>query len=155
MYYLYFRDDEDEYWIEIDNDNIAYRQLIKTKEGFHNSCLEDCLAEGPIVIQELPITTRRIIHNEFEEKWRESLEPYHKKWLKIKGKYKIGDEIVGVMKYQYPQGIIFKGFDDNIILYKGNMKVVLNECKRMRITDFDDTNMWIVTSDLCSFTSHS
>ena len=146
MKYIYFRDDGDDYWIEINNDNVACRQLIKSKDGFHNSCLEDCLAEGPIVIQELPITAQFIKLNEFEEKWSESLESYQVMWFSIKRKLKIGDEIVGVMKYIYPQGVIFKGIGN--ILYKGNTKVALNECKRMKIIGFDDINMWIIASDL-------
>ena len=64
--YIYLQDEGDKYWIELDGENYAVRQISVDVWGrYHLSCFEDCLAEG--VFEEKCIE-KIISKNEFA--WR-------------------------------------------------------------------------------------
>ena len=45
--YIYLQDEGDKYWIELDRENYAVRQIsMDTCGRYHLSCFEDCMAEG-------------------------------------------------------------------------------------------------------------
>ena len=54
MNYLLLERGKEKYWYELDDEGYAYRQIVLDEQGkIHVSCLEDCLAEGPVNEEEL------------------------------------------------------------------------------------------------------
>lgn len=48
MNYIMIKYENEEFWIEIDKENYAIRQIIISGDNIEISCINDCLAEGKI-----------------------------------------------------------------------------------------------------------
>ncbi len=144
MRYVFFTTEDGNYWIEINNNNIAYRQVILSDGLYHVSALEDCLAEGQIVESELEEDIIDISKDDFELIWNKSLRDYRKNWESIKDSYRLNSNITAKFMYYYPHGAIFK-VDNIIINYIGNNEVQIHEELDMKIVGYDDINLWIIT----------
>lgn len=145
MKYILFVYENEKYWIELDNDSFAVRQIILDENKvYHISCFEDCLAEGKIDLTELEGEIKKITESEFSFIWNEIIGKYSEVWEKTKRKYQIGKFITGKCKCYYPHGCIIKG-KDFIAIYKGEKHVGLHEQVYVKIVAYDDINMWIVT----------
>lgn len=139
--YIHLQDEGDEYWIELDEENFARRQIIKDSSGkFHLSCFEDCLAEGSL--EEL-CYMNSIIYDEFQQIWNKYLSVNLKNWENVKKKYKIGSRVHLRVEYYYPQGIILKGSDFTAV-YIGNNNYSLHEEIILQVVQYDDENLWVV-----------
>lgn len=66
MRYISFNYEDEKYWIELNNDNVAYREIILSNDCYHVSALEDCLAEGEFVDEEIEAEIKDITQTEFE-----------------------------------------------------------------------------------------
>lgn len=144
MKFIFFTSDKDKFWIELDNDNYATRQIVLSDNEYHFSCIEDCLAEGKINDEDLSDDIIEISSFEFEDVWNIVLKKYNAEWNAAKAKYRINDFVIGNLKYYYPQGAIFK-CDDAVINYVGKESVKLFSNLEMKIIGYDEINMWIVT----------
>lgn len=70
MRYLLIYFENEQYWLEITEKQIATRQIIVDENlEIHISCREDCLAEGKIITDELGGTYKEISKEEFESQW--------------------------------------------------------------------------------------
>lgn len=143
MRYVFFTSEKEQYWIEINDDNFATRQIILSDGLYHVSALEDCLAEGQIAEGEIEAGITEISNESFEMTWNEALRDYRQKWKEMKKNYKLNSNITATLMYYYPQGAIFK-VDNIIINYIGDSEVKLHEELNMKIVGYDDTNMWII-----------
>lgn len=144
MKYLLIYFENEEFWLEIDEQLFAMRQVIVDEDlKIHISCREDCLAEGMIYIDELDGSYKEIEKDEFERKWLSALKPYYEEWFKIKQRYSIGQKIEGCGRYFYPQGMIMKG-EDYVAVYKGSKKVLINETLIAQVKEYDEDNLWLV-----------
>ena len=143
MRYIFFICENDKFWIEMNDKNFATRQIILSDGRYRVSALEDCLAEGMIIEEEIGEDIITISVEEFEHVWSEALIEYRKNWDSIKIKNKINHYITAEMAYFYPQGAIFRT-NDMIIVYVGEDAVQLHEKKKMKIIGYDDVNMWII-----------
>ena len=144
MKYIFFTFEDEKNWIEIDDKNIAYRQVILSDGLYHVSALEDCLAEGQIEESELEGNIIDISKDDFELIWNKSLRDYRKNWESIKDSYRLNSNITATFMYYYPQGAIFK-VDNIIINYIGDKEVQIHEELDMNIVGYDDINLWIIT----------
>ena len=143
MKYIFFSIDEEKYWIEIDDSGYAIRQIILSEDGYHVSCVEDCLAEGKIVENDLEVNVINISVADFNIVWDKALDEYKQTWNMTKKKYKINDFITATFAYFYPQGPIFK--NKNIVIkYVGDKTVKLHDKLTLTVIGYDDTNMWLV-----------
>ena len=143
MRYIFFKSEDEKYWIELDDNNFAYRQIILSNGAYHVSALEDCLAEGKIIEEDFEENIIEITKEEYEIIWNDSLKTYRHIWNSIKQTYLLNNYITAKLMYFYPQGAIFK-IDNVIINYIGNEKVQIHEELRMKIVGYDDSNMWII-----------
>lgn len=144
MQYLLVDFENEKYWLEINEQLIALRQIIVDEDSnIHVSCREDCLAEGIVELDELDGTYKEISQDEFESMWISALRPYCEEWLKIKKKYSVGRKIEGGCKYFYPQGSIIIG-EDYIAVYKGKKEILFNEFFIGQIVGYDEQNLWLV-----------
>ena len=85
MKYLLLKSGKEKYWFELESNDYATRQIILGEdEEFHISCLEDCLAEGPIHKAELDGNIIDLTAREFERRWQLILKKYAQQWEKIK-----------------------------------------------------------------------
>jgi len=144
MKYLLLELDKEKYWFEIGDDNYANRQIVLDEyDKIHISCLEDCLAEGPIIETDLECDIKYLTKNEFENVWQSVLKNYKKQWEEIKNKYPIGTCVEGICSYFYPQGTIIIG-KDFIAVYKGDESLCINKLVKCKIKLHDDINMWLI-----------
>ena len=73
MKYLLIKYGEENYWYELDDEGYAIRQIILDEHcQIHVSCLEDCLAEGPVNEEELEGSIENISKREFDMLWQDS-----------------------------------------------------------------------------------
>ena len=141
--YLYFKGNE-EYWFEINEENIAYRQIIKDeKNSYHLSCLEDCLAEESVYARDDFI---EITDDCFNDLWNDLLHSEKQKWREKKNKYSIDKCVKGTVCYFYPQGTIVHG-NDFIGVYKGNTQKEILEEVYLQIISYDEKNMWLILDE--------
>jgi len=83
--YLYHLFGEIEFWLELDDENYATRQITVENSILEISCKHNNLAEGSIELEDLEGTSRWIEENEFESKWNEALAPYQNDWQELCG----------------------------------------------------------------------
>lgn len=120
MKYLLLKLNNEKYWFELEEDSYANRQIVLDESNeYHISCMEDCLAEGPVNETDLVGEITYISGQEFEDIWQLVLKKYRKQWEEIKKKYPIGANVQGVTSCIYPQGTIIKG-EDFAAVYKGD-----------------------------------
>lgn len=126
MKYLLLRVGEEKYWYELDDEGYANRQIVLDEHSqIHISCLEDCLAEGPINEEDLDSSIINLSQKEFDALWKDTLKKYEKLWEEIKKRYPI------------------RG-NDFIAVYKGEEPFCLNQLVQYRVKSYDDVNMWLV-----------
>ena len=141
MKYLLIKYGEEKFWYELDDEGYAIRQIILDEYSqIHVSCLEDCLAEGPIIEEDLEGSIEDLSKREFDILWQDALKKYEKLWEEVKKKYPIGVYVQGEYSYRYPQGSIIRG-TDFIAVYKGDEPFYLNRLVQYKVKSFDDTNM--------------
>ena len=144
MKYLLIKYGEENYWYELDDEGYAIRQIILDEHRqIHVSCLEDCLAEGPVNEEDLEGSIENLSKREFDILWQDALKKYEKLWEEIKKRYPIGVYVQGKYGYSYPQGSIIRG-NDFIAIYKGKDPFRLHQVVQYRVKSYDDINMWLI-----------
>lgn len=144
MKYIFLQSDKEKNWLELDNNNYAYRQIILDKNDvFHISCKEDCLAEGEINECDLEGNITYLSAKEFNDIWKHVLKKYMKQWEETKNKYHIGTYIKCIHDYVYPQGIIVRG-KDFIAAYLGNEEFCIGKIVQYKVIAYDEINMWLI-----------
>ncbi len=153
MKYWLINLEEEQYWIEVSDDNIAMRQVIKEVGNvIRISCIEDCLAEGIFDVEDLEGEILEASMEEFEKVWSNETKPYRNLWEIQKEKYEIGNIVEGKIKYFYPQGIIMqigevKGLYVDKKENNAYSKYPLDTIKGI-VKGYDEKNMWIIISSL-------
>lgn len=114
---VYLFDGDIEYYIELDNQLYATRQIMVDNnltmfnKKVQVSCRDFCLAEGIVDINDYTNTGLQAIeisNSEFQYLWDKHTQTIKEKFLIEKSRYPIGAEVFGIVKYFYPQGVIFK-----------------------------------------------
>ena len=143
MKYIFVDFDGFQYWIEVDKDGYALRQV--TIEGTETlvSCRDDCLAEGVVDTENDCV---QISEKDFEQIWSNATEKFRCTWNTKKQSYKVGQSVTGEIKYFYPQGAIVDiGEIQGCGYVKDNKSIQF--CGKTisgTISGFDDKNMWIL-----------
>lgn len=151
MTYIYFEFDEILYWIEVDNQGYAQRQIIKKEGEYSLSCRTDCLAEGIVDIEN---DCEKITLKAFNMVWYEQSLVIQKIWEQEKKKYLIGTSIIGTIKYFYPQGIIFdigniQGCGDYLSCKENSNANALYPSHSITgiVKGYDEVNRWILINE--------
>lgn len=144
MKYLWIAYENEEYWMELDEELYALRQVIIDSDSrMHVSCREDCLGEGAVIEDELDGVYREVEPEAFEETWSLAVKDYCSEWVKAKENYPIGCKVQIVCQYFYPQGAIAAG-DDFVAVYRGTEESPLRKSLTAQVTGYDEVNMWLV-----------
>ncbi|MDE7478455.1 MAG: hypothetical protein K2M91_10980 [Lachnospiraceae bacterium] len=144
MKYILISDGNEEYWMELDEEMFALRQVtIDSNSMWHASCREDYLSEGAVIVYELAGECKEVARKVFEEIWTLAVRDYYSEWLEMKEKYSIGCEVQGVCQYFYPQGAIIEG-NDFAAVYRGREEVIWREQVTAQVAGYDELNMWLV-----------
>lgn len=144
MEYLLLKLDNEEYWLELDNNGYATRQiLVENNKEIHLSCREDCLAEGIVDVDELLGDNVKLSKQEFSAKWQSVTLGYRGEWERTKLKYPFGECVQGICKFIYPQGPVIIG-NDYMAIYKGGDSIEINQFVLAKVSWYDDINMWLV-----------
>lgn len=156
MKYIKFYFEGEQFYIELDKEQFALRQIIISFDNnVQISCRDDCLSEGKVRLDNDLYAYTYISKEEFEEKWIKYTEHYKKDWRKIKCKYGIGHSIKGTILRFYPQGIILdingvigcadynkvKSNNEGGALYPGYSVAGI-------VSGFDEENMWIIVDSV-------
>ncbi len=143
MNYIVDKYENEEYWIEIDEENYAIRQIIISEDNTEISCINDCLAEGKVYLYELAGDISKIDKEKFDLKWKECTGQYFDIWNKIKLKYPIGSKFKGEFVRYHPHGAIFKnGFAH--AKKTDNAKYKIGDSILGKVNDYDESNMWLI-----------
>lgn len=144
MRYLLILFEQMRFWIETDEDNYAYRQIVLNAQGeYAISCREDCLAEGSIDEASLEGSIFAISRNEFDEIWNKAKSAYLAQWELCKQCHPIGSAVDGVFRYSYPQGSVVTG-EGFFALYIGESNFILNNPLKAKVVQHDEINMWLI-----------
>ncbi len=153
--YIYFEFEKEKFYIELDETLYATRQIIIDKDNkVEISCIDCCLAEGKVNVEEFVCKYKNISKSEYEKIWEKYTESKRKDWIKIKEKYPIKTQVTGTIKYFYPQGIIVDFGDtqgcadynscrensDSSSLYPYH---IING----EVYGYDENNMWILINN--------
>lgn len=151
MIYIFFEFDEIKYWIEVANDGYACMQIICENGVYHLSCRTDCLAEGMVDTEN---DCEQITLKLFDEIWNENSIDIQGIWEVEKHKYSIGTVVKGIIKYFYPQGVIFdidniQGCADYTSCKENSHSTSLypNHLITGIVSGYDEVNKWILLSD--------
>lgn len=155
MRYIYFQLEKEEFYIELDNENYALRQIIIPYDNKTLiSCRNDCLAEGQIDLDNLEGKISYIAKETFEKAWSVHTSPYRKIWNKEKKVYPIGNYIEGIIKYFYPHGIIFdignlQGCADYRVTQNNSPadSLNINHIISGVVSGYDEDNMWLLIDE--------
>lgn len=144
MKYILITYENEEYWMELDEESYALRQVTFDSDSVsHVSCREDYLSEGAVIVDELAGECKEVTQEAFEEIWTLAVRDYYREWLKMKEKYPIGSKAQGVCQYFYPQGAIIEG-NDFAAVYGDRDKVIWREQVTAQVAGYDEANMWLV-----------
>lgn len=147
MKYIFTEFESEQFWIEVDNDGYALRQIIIDDNKAQVSCMEDCLAEGIIDENELDGNTILITQHEFDNKWNMVTIEQRNRWNILKKQYSIGNEVECKVKYYYPQGWILNVGELHGVC-ECNFELSPNQLIRGKVIGYDETNMWLIISEV-------
>ncbi len=142
--YIHFVFDEEMFWIEIDRDSYATRQIIiNSKDNVQLSCFEDCLSEGKLSKEDFDSSVEYISESEFSSLWLNLTLPNMEYWEKNKSSYEVGLILEGKVLYHYPSGWIIE-VDKQLGLLVEDKALRVNESISVKVRGYDDTNMWLL-----------
>ena len=145
MKYIYIIYENIEYWIELDKDDYALRQIIVDNGEIEISCKTDCLAEGVILLDELDGEVKIIDNIVFETKWNEVLLNTKTAWEQKKSDYPIGKKVTGTLKYFYPQGAVIQLEEiQGICANKLPADSTVGSQLQCIVSGYDESNFWII-----------
>ena len=149
MKYICISFSDDKYYLELDKENVALREIIlhKGEATFEISCFEDCLAEGKVDIHQTEGEILRLTKEQFDNVWYTYTTWYRAEWNRVKESMNIGKLLKMKECYIYPQGIILKRKHLTGLCKKiGGFS--LNKIVTVIITGYDDLNMWLIVEKL-------
>ncbi|MBL1225092.1 hypothetical protein [Enterococcus sp. BWR-S5] len=155
MIYIYFEFDAINYWIEIDAQGTAYRQI--THQTFPDdiweiSCIHDNLADQTVEIDEL---VSFISAEDFEAVWQSQLSHYMDRFQRGKSEYPIGASVIGTVKMIYPQGVLVS-INDYIALASYQRledscisagEIYAGQTVHGKILAYDEQNLWLLLDE--------
>lgn len=145
MKYIKIEFEDSIFWIEIDKEGYATRQIVQNHEDIEISCKNDCLAEGIINVEELEGKKVILSEQEFNDKWDEIITPFIANWKDIKKQYPVGKSILGIAMFNYPSGWVIK-INNDLGLYYGSKELKFGQELFGEITGYDEKNMWVLIS---------
>ncbi|MBA8268911.1 hypothetical protein HVY28_19540 [Escherichia fergusonii] len=148
MNYIFADFEGYKYWLEVDNDGTALRQVTieESSRIIEVSCLGPFLADQYVDTQnDYEIITRE----QFESVWQEATAVEGEKWHEEKLKYVPGMAIQVTIQYFYPQGTICRMGDR---LFCASIKTTFLHGVSLgpganilgAIAGYDEPNMWIL-----------
>ncbi|WP_043550701.1 hypothetical protein [Ruminococcus albus] len=135
--------------MELNKENVALREIILHSKSsiFEISCFDDCLAEGEVDIRQTEGEILKLTKEQFEEVWQGYTAPCRPEWNRVKESMTIGTLLNMKQCYIYPQGIILK--QNHITgLCKKIDDFSLNKIVTVKITGYDDLNMWLIAEKI-------
>ena len=137
------------FYLELNIENIALREIILHKDthSFEVSCISDCFAEGEIDLSQIEGNICELTEEQFEAQWKIYTSQQRDNWNKIKQSAPIGQHLQMQQCYVYPQGIVLKQQDLIAVCEKSDC-FSLNQNTIVRITGYDDVNMWLIVESV-------
>ena len=137
--------EDEEFWIELDDDGYADRQMIISNTETLISCFTDCLAEGIVNLDELEGKIKSIDYQTFQDRWDKYLKPYRTDWELKKKILTVCTKIQGRIKYFYPQGAVVELDNGQGICLAGLPEnILIGTLIEWVIAGYDEENMWFI-----------
>ena len=148
MKHIKFKFENETFWIEINNQGYAIRQVVVNKNGDAQvSCINDCLAEGIIDIKEKDADIETVSVSDFEDVWNKYTQSHRNKWNELKKTVHLGKEMQGNARYLYPQGWIVQ-IGDMFAICDWELNLVTQQRINGKVCGLDEINMWIKLTDV-------
>lgn len=145
MEYIYGKFENEEFWLELDEEYGAIRQMILSKNKIQISFRDDCLAEGIVNIEELDGDFEIIAREKFEDKWNKISMKIKDDFEEAKLRYKVGEIVSGNILDKYnPFGIIIS-ISENV---QGQV-----ERKNLNSKGFDEGKE--ITGEICGYDEYT
>lgn len=146
MKHIYFEFDKHKYYIEVNNQRYAVRQIIEQPNGkVLLSSRENVLAENQVSIDE---DDTLISETEFNEVWNKEANTFADTWDEIKKQYPLGSKVSAIVQYFYPQGIIcdvegvlMVTIDESYM--PGDLMLYPKDVLEGVVIGYDEENMWV------------
>ena len=157
MTYIFIDFEGVQKWIEVSEDGYALRQITnddKKIRSIRTSCRDGYLDEGFV---DTVNDCKRIRKSDFENVWHDATHKLRSLWDNSKQLYPIGERVLGVVKYLYPQGSVFDLGDIQGCVSHADIETFRD--KRifpMRVISgivkgYDEINMWVLLHKCVSF----
>lgn len=145
------------WYFEIDNDGIAYRQMVYHDDGIciasnrKHELYHFMLAEHPLDAQE-PYY-KEISQAEFEELWHEQLQLGMNDWHRTQSLFPVGTRVEGYIEAFFPQGTLISlmqpkavGITNTAILKSETPAEWMYPRHRViaEVSGYDEVNQWVL-----------
>lgn len=145
------------WYFEIDNDGVAYRQMVYHDDGIwitsnrRHDHYHFMLAELPLDAQE-PYY-EEISQAEFEELWHEQLQLAIEDWHRTQSLFPVGTRVEGCIEAFFPQGTLINllephavGITDTSVLKSATPAEWMYPSSRViaEVSGYDEVNQWVL-----------
>ncbi|WP_054941446.1 YxiJ family protein [Paenibacillus ihuae] len=155
MIYLLQQSDKQQWYFEVDDEGIAYRQML-LEEGKESKTSNVKKHEFFLAEHELPLDDpelKRIPKEAFEAVWDEMITEQQPRWLENKKTLPLGTTIMGYLEVLYPQGVIVSIPDtealgladyDECAAQSQQRNIHKGLLVEAQITGYDEVNCWFL-----------
>lgn len=148
--YITFQFEKETFYIEMNQEHIAVREIIITGQEVHLSSREPCLVEGTIYPEQIDAEISFINKEEFDKVWNRYMKDYREEFVRQKAQYPVGTELKGKIMCFYPETVLAECAD--VIISANYMECRRNNRKKDfrtgtvisgTVSGYDDENCWI------------
>jgi hypothetical protein len=155
MIYLLQQSDKQKWYFEVDDEGIAYRQML-LEEGNESKTSNVKKHEFFLAEHELPLDDPELIRipkETFEAVWDEMITEQQPRWLENKKELPLGTTIIGYLEVLYPQGVIVSIPDTEALGLANYNEFAAHSQQRnlhkgllveAQITGYDEVNCWFL-----------
>lgn len=155
MIYLQQHSDKQQWYFEVDDEGIAYRQML-LEEGKESKISNVKKYEFFLAEHELPLDDpelKRFPKEAFEAVWDEMITEQQPRWLENKKELPLGTTIIGYLEVLYPQGVIVSIPDtealgladyDECAAHSQQRNIHKGLLVEAQITGYDEVNCWFL-----------
>ena len=147
MKYYFVMFEDVRYWIEVDSNSFAMRQIVVEGEDVEISSFQDCLSEIQIIEEEMEGDVKQITSLEFDAKWETIMVKYSIVWKESKRLHPVGSKISGQVMYFYPHGTIIEIEEIKGLYLHDTTNIEIGQRISGVVSGYDEINRWVIVKN--------